>query len=156
MTADLFGNELAKALKERGFKKKRLNWYKQDDKITLLFYIQKSYWGKDVWYYWFGVSINELHDKIGYTIDYFDIGTRFDQQLKMEAIHPCLKDRVRNLFGGKDSFELSANDVISLLDMWMSDFGKMEELTKKKSEAEFPYESSLNAINYIIEYRETQ
>ncbi len=105
MTADEFGNKMAKGLKDRGFKKKKLNWYKHEKQLTILFYIQKSYWGNDTWYYCFGIAINALHNSIGYTIAYYDIGTRFDQQLKIQQLPSCLYGEVINAFGETDMYD---------------------------------------------------
>lgn len=51
---------LAPHLKEMGYKKVRSTWYKEIGPLTLVFSIQKSQFGADVWYYYFGIGLQAL------------------------------------------------------------------------------------------------
>ena len=150
ITAELFGDELKAELKNRGFKKNRLYWHKEEKDLTIIFFIQKSQWGKDVWYYQYGVEINALHDKPGYTFNYIDIGTRFDQLFRWDIVDPCLRSGLKEIFGDNDRFRLTPEDLFRILDFWTDEFGSMEKIKNKKTKAEFPWETWLRTFAYLF------
>ena len=127
-TADLFGAQIAPELKKRGFNKRKLNWYRREKDVTICLYIQKSFWGKDVWYYNYGICINALHEKPVYTIDYFDVVERFDQKLNRRTISACIKEDIEEYFNRKDDDQISPEDVIYILDYWIEQFGSIDKL----------------------------
>ena len=62
-TAYDFAEALIPLLKQRGYRKRNLTWVKTKEEITLIFYIQKSQFSKDVWFYLFAVGLNILSEK---------------------------------------------------------------------------------------------
>lgn len=70
---------LAPQLKEMGYKKSKLTWYKELAHLTLVFSIQKSQYGGDVWYYYFGIGLHALTPSPIRSIGKCQITYRIDQ-----------------------------------------------------------------------------
>ena len=68
MTAEKLAEEIRQPLKQNGYKKNKLTWYKSDGRVTVVFSVQKSQYGSDLWYYNFGIGLNELEGRTINTI----------------------------------------------------------------------------------------
>ena len=53
-------NDLRPLLKDRGYKKIRQNWYRDDDDLIIVFNIQNSYYDKDDYYINLGIIIKQI------------------------------------------------------------------------------------------------
>ena len=62
-----------------GYKKSKLTWYKELAHLTLVFSIQKSQYGGDVWYYYFGIGLHALTPSPIRSIGKCQITYRIDQ-----------------------------------------------------------------------------
>jgi len=78
-TPEEFALALAPHLKKMGYKKVKLTWYKTLGSLSLVFSIQKSQYGADVWYYYFGIGLQELASSPIRTIGKCQITYRVDQ-----------------------------------------------------------------------------
>ena len=60
MNAETIGEQMAPILKEQGYRKNRLTWFRQLEELTIVFNIQKSQYAEDTWYYQYGIGIHDL------------------------------------------------------------------------------------------------
>lgn len=149
--AETFGAELIHSMKERRFKKRNLTWYRKEEDITIVLYIQKSQWGKDVWYYDYGVGINCLHESEIKTREKCEIGERFDQVLKLNNVSPCLKEIITNRFGDEsDNMLLKPEDIIVILDIWIKMFGSLESIKEVYTKEQLPYWSKKASLSKLF------
>lgn len=136
LTADFFAEQLAPALKSRGFRKRRLTWCKVSNDTTVLFHIQRSQWSKDVWYYVFGTSLNAFTKCPVTNCDQNHIQTRCDARF--------------------DGNLLNTEQVLRLIDAWDMCYGSIPQLCKHLVSGTIPLESlgcagyaALNALSEI-------
>jgi len=95
-------------LKTRNFKKNRLTWYKQcNDDITIVFSIQKSQYGLDVWYYNFGIGLRKMNASIK-SISNCQILYRVDSKINNCTLKP--------------------EQVIQIVELWESKYGNLRDL----------------------------
>lgn len=128
-------DDLKKALKEKGYKKNRYNWYKVINDVTIVFSIQHSQYGKDLWYYNFGIGINELENKPITSILRCQIAERLDAKIN-----------------GKT---LSADVLIQALTHWEEKFGDIKKLRIKAVENKLPPMTTKQAVTYLTAVRFT-
>ena len=83
--------ELAPKLKSLGYRKNRLNWYRNYGNLSTMFAIQKSQYSNDKWYYIYGVCLHEITDKRPNSISSCQISYRLDHGLTVEGIVHLLK-----------------------------------------------------------------
>ena len=150
-TAELFGMQLIGPLKEKGFKKRKLTWYRNDNEVTIVLYIQKSQWGKEVWYYDFGIGINCLHEKQITSREKCEIGERFDQTLRHGILSPCLRELIASKFGEKyDKKILTPKDVLDILDLWIKKYGSIESIKMAFEGDQLPYQTNRIALSKLF------
>ncbi|MBQ9482996.1 MAG: DUF4304 domain-containing protein [Ruminiclostridium sp.] len=121
--------QLAPLLKEKGYKKNRLNWYKQSDGFTTVFTIQRSQFGSDLWYYCFGIGLNDLETGNITTIS-----------------KCCITEKIENTIKGK---EVTADILQSAINRWEERFGDMNALRKAAVEGKLPKTATRKAYSYL-------
>lgn len=130
MTLDEFVAELAPLLKAKGYTKSRLCWVKKCDEVSLIFYIQKSQFGKDVWYYNFGVSINALlNEKCPKSFSDCHLWDRIDRSTGTHIWNP--------------------GEIAVLSEKWEVRYGSMEKLHSNAIEGKYPEFVKPEVIPYI-------
>ena len=130
ITLDDILAELPQLLKKEGYKKQRLNWFRREQDVTLLFTIQRSQWSKETWYYCFGTAINDLHPEGVRSAHYGDVMARLD----------CV-------IAGKMPV---AEDIARILKMWEFKFGTVEKLRELAIRGSLPFWTTVDAKNYLI------
>ena len=130
MTAEEFAAELAPNLKNRGYKKRRLTWVKKYPDITILFWLQKSQFSKDVWYYNYCVGFNEFYSHEITSYNYCDIIQRFDQMY--------------------DNRLLTCSDIIAILDVWESKYSDLQNIRMLARADSLPVFTTLRAKSFLL------
>ena len=126
---DDFVCNLSLAFKKMGYKKNRLTWYMEKEKLTVVFSIQKSQYESDTWYYYFGICLHDLANE----------GRR--------SMHGCqVKYRVDNVISG---VLLSPEKVVNLLERWDSMYGDLRLLRTAAIEGNLPGQCTVNALSYL-------
>ncbi len=129
MKLDTIIEKIKEPMKSNGYKKKNLNWFKTNGTITLLFNIQKSQYGSDLWYYNFGIGLNELKDKPISYISMCQITERLDMKLN-----------------GK---ELSPDILLKAILSWENKYGDLKKLQNKAFEGKLPKTTTRHALTYL-------
>lgn len=116
-------------LKENGYRKNKLNWYRQKDELTIVFSIQRSQYSKEQWYYNFGIGIDDLVSG------------------KISVISKChIIERLENRLAGR---MLSLDDLSRAIMHWESKYGDISELRYKAIENKLPKMTTKQAISYL-------
>ena len=127
-------NQLMPLLKEKKFKKKKQTWYKETADLIIVFNIQSSCYGED-YYINLGIVIKKLtKDKEGISLSNCHIQERV-----------CEKDKY-----GK---YLSAQNLISVLDLWEQWYGDIKTLKIKALEGKLPYYCTAEAKTFLTTVR---
>lgn len=126
-------DDLKKPLKEKGYKKNRYNWYKAIDNLIVVFSIQHSQYGKDLWYYNFGIGINELENKPITSISKCQIVERLDAEINGKM--------------------LSADNLIQAITHWEEKYGDIKKLRIKAVENKLPPMTTKQAVTYLTTIR---
>ena len=121
--------ELAPLLKQQGFKKQGLVWYKENSELTVIFSVQRSQYGNDLWYYNFGIGINALEDKPIRSISKTHIRSRLD--MKMKDIY------------------FTADVLSQAVQRWTDDYGEISKLRICAIENRLPAMSASQEITYL-------
>ena len=129
MELDTIIEMIKEPMKANGYKKKNLNWFKINGIITLFFNIQKSQYGNDLWYYNFGVGLNELENKPISCISMCQITERLDMKLNGKEIAPDVLLRA----------------ILS----WENRYGNLKELQIKAIEGKLPKTTTRLALTYL-------
>ncbi len=109
MLLEDYTNVLTAELKSRKYRKNKLTWHKKtDDGLTVVFSIQKSQYGADVWYYNFGVIIDDLAERQSVSYSACHVLYRVDQYIR--------------------GIMVTTGDIIQILDLWENRFGDMRSL----------------------------
>lgn len=130
MTAEEFSRELIPEFKRRGYKKRRLTWYKRCSDTTILFWLQKSQFSKDVWYYNFCVGFNSFWEREITSYEHCDISNRFDQ---------VYDDRV-----------LTAEFLIAYLDKWEERYSDLRTIRELARSDKLPFFTTIRAESYLL------
>ena len=132
MNAETIGEQMAPILKEQGYRKNRLTWFRQLEELTIVFNIQKSQYAEDTWYYQYGIGIHDLAgDKIN-SISECDILCRFDQ-----------------IINGKT---LKAEDLKWILERWTEKYGSLERLRAAAGGGTLPQITTVRAKEYLFSH----
>lgn len=129
MNAEQFAHELVPKLKECGYKKNRLTWVKTKESVHVVFSIQKSAYGSDVWYYCFGICIDPLCDTKTISMSKCQIQERRDHNHKGHL--------------------WTADDIISLLCKWENLYGDIQKLRRKAIEGKMPSQVTKEALTFL-------
>ncbi len=121
-------SELTLELKKLGYKKNRLTWYKTKGEVTVVFAIQKSMYRADVWYYCFGICLEQLKSG-GKSISHCQIQDRVDMKT--------------------NGHTFSTDEILLLLGKWESMYGSIEVLRKKAIEGNLPQICTREAMRYL-------
>ena len=133
MNAEAIGEQMAPILKEMGYKKNRLTWFRKLEELTIVFNIQKSQYADDIWYYQYGIGIHDLvGDRIS-SISKCDILCRFDQTIN-----------------GK---KLQTEDLRWILERWSEKYGSLERLRTAAREGTLPQITSVRAREYLFSHK---
>lgn len=128
MQLDQITSELLLKLKAQGYNKNRLTWYKSDKELTVVFAIQKSAYGADLWYYCFGICINALKPEC-------------------KVISHCqIQHRIDMSYNGHN---WTPDEILTLLGKWVSMYGSMTELRTKAIEGNLPSYCTREALRYL-------
>ena len=129
MELDKLIETIREPLKNNGYKKKNITWYKVCDTLSIVFSIQKSQFGADLWYYNFGIGINELEVKPITTITKCHIIDRIDKAIKGKEITPDV--------------------LLKAIDNWEDKYGDIGKLRMKAIENKLPKMTTRQAISYL-------
>ena len=133
MNAEAIGEQMAPILKEMGYKKNRLTWFRKLEELTIVFNIQKSQYADDIWYYQYGIGIHDLvGDRIS-SISKCDILCRFDQTIN-----------------GK---KLQTEDLRWILERWSEKYESLERLRAADREGTLPQITSVRAREYLFSHK---
>ncbi len=124
---------MAPILKEMGYRKNRLTWFRKLKELTIVFNIQKSQYADDTWYYQYGVGIHDLAGEKISSISKCDILCRFDQAIN-----------------GKT---LKAEDLKWILERWTGKYGSVERLLAAAREGTLPQITTVRAKEYLFSHR---
>lgn len=116
-------------LKNNGYKKKDMNWYKINDTLSVVFNIQRSQYDADLWYYNFGIGINDLEVKPITTITKCHITDRIDKAINGKEIPPDI--------------------ILKAIYCWESKYGDLGKLRVMAIENKLPKASTRQAISYL-------
>ena len=121
--------ELKPLLKEMGYRKNRLTWYKCYAETTVVFSVQKSLYGPDVWYYCFGVDVIAINGKHGNSIDCCQVLDRYNQ----------VENGVR----------LTPQRLIQMIQTWECKYGTIIYLQTRILQGEMPIMTHGIAIKHL-------
>ena len=130
MNADEFGAALGPKLKQAGFRKKDLNWYRNLGEVTVVLNIQKSQFSPDIWYYNYGFGINCFYSEPITGIRECDITYRFDQSLNQQTLTP--------------------DDVARILQMWIDNYGSVEKLRSLAYRGKLPPATTERVKHFLL------
>ena len=124
---------MAPILKELGYRKNRLTWFRHLEELTIVFNIQKSQYADDTWYYQYGIGIHDLAENTINSISKCDILCRFDQTIN-----------------GKT---LQAEDLKWILERWTKKYGSLERLRAAAGEGTLPQITTVRAKEYLFSHK---
>lgn len=124
---------MAPILKELGYRKNRLTWFRHLEELTIVFNIQKSQYADDTWYYQYGIGIHDLAGNTINSISKCDILCRFDQTIN-----------------GKT---LQAEDLKWILERWLEKYGSLERLRAAAGEGTLPQITTVRAKEYLFSHK---
>ena len=96
-------NAIAAKAKACGYKKSRLTWYKDKNKLTVVLSIERSQFDPKLWYYNYGICLHERSNGKHHSLSACQIRYRVD----------CTSNGVT----------LDSGSVLSLLEKWESMYG---------------------------------
>lgn len=124
---------MAPILKEMGYRKNRLTWFRKLEELTIVFNIQKSQYADDTWYYQYGVGIHDLAGEKISSISKCDILCRFDQEIN-----------------GKT---LKAEDLKWILERWTGKYGSVERLRAAAREGTLSQITTVRVKEYLFSHK---
>ena len=128
-------NDLRPLLKDRGYKKIRQNWYRDDDDLIIVFNIQNSYYDKDDYYINLGIIIKQIAaDGEGICLSNCHLQQRIDAK------------------NDKGEF-LTAEKYMRVLDLWEQWYGSLKNLRIRALEGKFPMICSAQAKTFLTMVR---
>ena len=128
-------DEIKPLLKEKGYKKVRQTWYKDDGTLIVVFNIQSSYYDKDDYYINLGVIIKALaEDGASASL------TNCHLQQRIEAEND------------KGEF-LTAEKFVRVLELWEQWYGNLKSLHIRALEGKFPMFCTAKAKSYLTTVR---
>lgn len=116
-------------LKEKGYKKNKYNWHKQNANLTVVFSIQRSQYGKELWYYNLGIGINDLVNGNISTISKCQVVERLENKIK--------------------GVTLTAVELSKMIIYWESEYGDISKLRIKALENRLPKITTRQVISYL-------
>lgn len=123
---------MAPILKEMGYRKNRLTWFRKLEELTIVFNIQKSQYAEDTWYCQYGIGIHDLAGNRISSISKCDILCRFDQ-----------------IINGKT---LKAEDLKWILERWTEKYGSLERLRAAAGGGTLPQITTVRAKEYLFSH----
>lgn len=122
-------NAISAKAKACGYKKSRLTWYKDKDKLTVVLSIERSQYDPKLWYYNYGICLHEQSNGKHHSLRACQIRYRVD----------CTSNGVT----------LDSGAVLSLLEKWESMYGDIGLLRICAVQGKLPLQTSLDAIRYL-------
>lgn len=116
--------ELIPRLRSLGYRKNRLNWYKNKGKHSLLFAIQKSQYARDSWHCVYGVCLHDITTRPATTLSACQITYRVD-------------------------YHLSAGGFADLLESWELRLGDLRQLQRLAVEGKLPGIANKESVRYL-------
>lgn len=129
LSAEAFAASLIPLLKRLGFRKRKLTWYKDNKDATVIFHIQESQYGSDVWYYCFGTDILQLSGLRTRSMDGCQVRDRYNQ---------C-----------EDGVYLTTEKLAEMIIIWEQAYGTMEALLQRLQERRLPYMTFSSAVRFL-------
>ena len=130
MTVEEMEVLIATQMRQQGFRKKKLTWYKNQEDVTIVFNIQKSQYSNDIWYYNYGIGINDFYPKQITDIQKCDICYRFEQALNHQII--------------------TADDLVRILQIWVDQYGSLEKLISQAHKGKLPAMTTKKCSEYLL------
>ena len=130
--AEEFAASLTPILKKLGYRKRYLTWYKDKEDATVIFHIQKSQFGKDVWYYCCGVDIFQLSGAHTRSMDGCQVRDRYNQQ--------------------EGNVYLSPKILAEMITIWEQNYGTVSVLVQRLQEHRLPFMTFGSAIQFLLIY----
>lgn len=131
-SAEEFAASLTPVLKKLGYRKRCLTWYKENEDATIIFHIQKSQFGRDVWYYCFGVDIFQLSGTHARSMDGCQVRDRYNQR--------------------EGSVYLSPEKLVEMITIWEQNYGIVSALVQRLQEHKLPFMTFGSAIRFLVIY----
>lgn len=129
ISAEAFAAPLIPLLKKLGFRKRKLTWYKDNEDATVIFHIQKSQYGSNVWYYCFGTDIFQLSGLRTRTMDGCQVRDRYNQ---------C-----------ENNVYLTTEKLAEMIITWEQEYGTVEALLQRLQEHRLPYMTFASAVRFL-------
>jgi hypothetical protein len=130
MTPDTLTATLTPKLKEIGFRKRRLTWYREQDGLTLVFAVLRSQFGSDLWYYSFGIGLHALTLPPVTTISKCQIR----EQTEMRKADGTL---------------FSPDEILHLIRFWAEQYGDIRQLRIRALQNRLPKMTEQSAVSYL-------
>ncbi len=119
-------NAISAKAKAFRYKKSRLTWYKDKNKLTVVLSIERSQFDPKLWYYNYGICLHEQSNGKHHSLSACQIRYRVD----------C-------------TVTLDSSAVLSLLEKWESMYGDIGLLRICAVQGKLPLQTSLDAICYL-------
>jgi len=130
MDAETIAGELAPHLKALGYKKRGFTWFRQSDALTVVFAVQRSQFGKDLWYYAFGTALHALTPP------------------PVQSISKCqIQDKTE--MRTKNGSMLTLEHILHLVQFWAEQYGDIRTLRIRAVQNKLPAMTERNAVRYL-------
>lgn len=129
ISLDQLVTDISPKLKKLGYKKNRFTWHKPLGEITVVFSIQRSMYTPDVWWYIFGVCLNEIAEYRTQTISACQITYRTDSVVNSQMISP--------------------DDLVQLIQRWEERYGDIRSLKICAVKGRLPGQYTMKAMRYL-------
>ena len=126
---DVLVTALTPSLKAMGYRKNKLTWYKKKEKLSVVFAVQKSQYGPDVWYYYFGIRLHDISNTTTDTISSCQIQYRVEQAV--------------------NGVNLTEEHLFNLLEKWDEKYGNLRQLRICAIENKLPGTPTRDAVRYL-------
>ena len=126
---------LSPMLKEKGYKKAKQTWHKQDSDLIIVFNIQNSSYDKEDYYINLGIIIKKLMgEHTGICLTNCQIQYRV----------PTTNEK---------GVALSPETLLNILNLWEQWYGNLPSLRKKAGEGKLPIYSTGEALSFLTTVR---
>ncbi len=115
-------------LKSLGYRKRNLAWKKNSKEINLYFWIEKSLYSKQDWYYWWGIHIPSIEPATNLKTSPFVCQIRFRA----------------------DNKGLSAESLVDLTEKWEEMYGSRDKLREAAVYGKLPPLTNPNTISHLL------
>ena len=128
MSIDEVVEALIPQLRLLGYRKNKLTWKKRVEDIELYFWVQKSLYSKQDWFYWWGVYV-----------------TSIEPAADLKASPYVCQIRFR-----ADNKGLTTDSLIALTTKWEEMYGTRDKLRQAAVQGKLPPLTSPKTISYLL------